>query len=349
MAEFHPNLAPLSIGSLPYTDPDQACRLMLEYCPQTPAWPQLPKRAFEEDVYVQFSGGFPRLVREGQRIYVDTSQGLGPALEQLYIAYLTHELERAAMAPENATGLKALARALQERGQRPQLVKGQVTGPISWGLTIPDQQGRPILHDGMLADAVAKHLHLKAAWQERELRKLAPKTLVLVDEPHWGSLGPDFALLGRERVLTLLEEVLAGIEGFKGMHCCGDTDWSLPLEASIDVLSLDAYDFGDSLLKYAEPVRAFLKRGGWIAWGIVPASTEVRRHSVDTLLPCMTELVQTLAREVEVPFRELLRASFVAPACGLGSLDIASAVRAMYLTAELSVAMRARYDVEASP
>jgi len=343
MSEFCPNLAPLSIGSLPYTDPGQACRLMLEYCPETPAWPQLPKRAFGEDVYVQFSGGFPGLVREEQRIYVDTRQELGPALEQLYVAYLTHDLDWAAVAPQDAAGLKALAQALQGQGHRPQLVKGQVTGPLSWGLMIPDQEGRPILHDEMLADAVAKHLHLKAAWQERELRKLAPRTIILVDVPHLRSFGPDFAPLNRERALALLEEVLAGIEGFKGMHCCGDIDWSLPLEASIDVLSLDAYDFGNSLLKYVEPVRAFLKRGGWIAWGIVPASTEVRRHSVDTLLPRLVELVQALAREVDTPFHELLRASFVAPACGLGGLDIASAVRAMYLTAELSKAMRARY------
>ena len=343
MPEFTPNLAPLSIGSLPYTNPERACRLVLEYCPETPAWPQLPKRAFGEDIYTQFSEGFPGLVREGQRIYVDTSQELGPALDQLYVAYLAHELERAAIAPQDAAGLEALAHALQERGHRPQLVKGQVTGPISWGLKVPDQEGRPILHNETLADAVAKHLHLKAAWQERELRKLAPRTLILVDEPLLSSMDPDFAPLGRERALAMLEEVLAGIEGLKGVHCCGEPDWSLPLEASINLLSLDAYAFGDSLLEYAAPLRAFLERGGWIAWGIVPASTEVRHHSVDTLLPRLVELIQALAREVEISFHELLRASFVTPSCGLGTLDIASAVRAMYLTAELSKAMRAQY------
>lgn len=343
MPEFIPNLAPLSLGSLPYTDPEQACRLVLEYCPETPAWPQLPKRAFGEDVYAQFSGGFPGLVREGQRIYVDTRHELGPALDQLYVAYLAHELERAAIAPQDAAGLRALAHALQERGYRPQLVKGQVTGPISWGLKVHDQEGRSILHNEMLADAVAKHLHLKVAWQERELRKLAPRTLIFVDEPLLGSLGPDFAPLGRERALAMLEEVLAGIEGFKGVHCCGELDWSLPLETSIDVLSFDAYNFGDSLLQYIPPLHAFLERGGWIAWGIVPASMEVRRHSVDTLLPRLVKLIQALAREVEAPFHELLRASFVTPSCGLGKLDIASAVRAMHLTAELSKAVRTQY------
>jgi len=343
MPEFSPRLAPLSIGSLPYTDPEQACRLMLEYCPETPAWPQLPKRAFGEDLYVQFSGGFPGLVREEEHIHVDTNQELGLALEQLYVGYLTHEVTMMAMASEDAVGLRALAHALHDRGVRPQLVKGQITGPLSWGWMVLDQEGRPILHDRILADAVAKHLHLKAVWQERELRKLAPRTLILVDEPHLDSLGPDFAGLSRERARAMLEEVLGGVQGLKGMHCCGNMDWSLPLETSIDVLSVDAYDFGDSLLDHVEPLRGFLERGGWIAWGIVPASTEVRRHSVDTLLPRLEKLVQAVADEVDIPYRELLRSSFVAPACGLGALDIASAVRTMYLTAELSAAMQARY------
>jgi methionine synthase II (cobalamin-independent) len=343
MAEFSPRLSPLSIGSLPYTDPQQACRLMLEYCPETPAWPQLPKRASGEDVYLQFGGGFPGLVREDERICVDTSQELGPAVEQLYVAYLTHELEGIAMSPQDALGLRTLARELRDRSVRPQLVKGQITGPLSWAQMVRDQDGHSILQDPMLADAVAKHLHLKAAWQERELRKLSARTLILVDEPCLGSLGPNFADLGRERVRTMLEEVLAGIEGLRGMHCCGDMDWSLPLETPIDVLSLDAYDFGNSLLNHAEVVGRFLKRGGWIAWGIVPASTEVRRHSVASLQLRLEKLVHALAREVGIPFRELLCASFVAPACGLGGLDIASAVRAMHLTAELSAAMRAQH------
>ena len=343
MAEFSPNLAPLSIGSLPYADPEQACRLILEYCPEVPAWPQLPKRAFGEDIYVQFSDGFPGIVREEQRIYVDASQELGPALDELYVAYLTHDLEEAVISVEDTAGLSTLARMLQIQDRKPQLVKGQITGPISWGLMVSDQRGQPILYDEVLADAVAKHLHLKAAWQERELKKLALETIILVDELHLSSLSPDLEPFGRERVLDLMEEVLVGIKGFKGMHCCGDIDWSLPLGTSIDALSLDAYDFGGSLLEYADLVRAFLKRGGWIIWGIVPASTRVRRQSVDTLLPRLTKLVQTLADEGEIPFEEILRASFVAPACGLGKLDIASAVRAMYLTAELSAAARAQF------
>jgi hypothetical protein len=304
----------------------------------------LPKRGFGEDVYVQFSRGFPGLVRRKQRIYVDTSQDLGFDLEQLYVGYLTHDLTGAAIDPDDATGLHALGHALQEPGRdRPQLVKGQVTGPISWGLTVPDEEGHPILHHDVLADLVPKHLHLKAGWQEQELRKLAPETLILVDEPRLGLLNREFEPLGREGVLEMWEEVLSGINGLKGIHCCGEVDWSMPLAVPIDVLSLDAYDFGATLLQYADSVRAFLERGGWIAWGIVPASTQVRRHSVNTLMPRLVELIRGLAGEVKTSVPELLRVSFLAPTCGLGRLDIATAVRAMYLTSELSAAMRAQY------
>ena len=49
---------------------------------------------------------------------------------------------------------------------QPPVVKGQVTGPVSWGLTVADQNRKPVLYDDVLAEAVAKHLRLKATWSE---------------------------------------------------------------------------------------------------------------------------------------------------------------------------------------
>ena len=67
MRELEPNLLPLHIGSLPHTRPPAACDRVLESFPQIPTWPQLPKRSFLENMYVQFSEGFPGVVLEDQR------------------------------------------------------------------------------------------------------------------------------------------------------------------------------------------------------------------------------------------------------------------------------------------
>ena len=44
-----------------------------------------------------------------------------------------------------------------------------------------------------------------------------------------------------------------------GVHCCGNTDWSLLMATSVDVLNLDAYNFLDSLALYPAALRAFLE------------------------------------------------------------------------------------------
>jgi len=136
---------------------------------------------------------------------------------------------------------------------------------------IVDQNQRPILYDEVLADAVAKHLSIKARWQETELAKLVPRTLMVIDEPYMASFGSAFVALSREQVIGLLNEVMSGLRGLKGVHCCGNTDWSILLETATDILSLDAYEYAETLALYPEEVTRFLARGGIIAWGVVPA------------------------------------------------------------------------------
>ncbi|MDH7486535.1 MAG: methionine synthase, partial [Anaerolineae bacterium] len=207
-----------AVGSMPHREPQVACEVVLEHFPQLPAWPQLPRRSFTENMYVQFSERFPGVVLdvENQRLIVDRRQDLDPALEQLYLAYLENDLDFAAIGPDYAAGLAQLPSSLVAHSPSPVALKGQVTGPVSWGLTVVDQNRRPVLYDEVLADALARHLRLKAAWQERELRRLCPQTIIFVDEPYMSSFGSAYVSLEREQVITLLEEVFAGIEGLKG-------------------------------------------------------------------------------------------------------------------------------------
>ncbi len=346
MGRFEPNLLPLHVGSLPHTNPQAACELILENFAQISTWPQLPKRAFWENMYVQFSEGFPGVVLDGERIYVDRSRDLDPDLERLYLAYLENDLSYGALGVDYASGLKAFPQTLLASENQPVVVKGQVTGPISWGLTVVDQDRRPVLYDDILADALAKHLRLKAAWQEQELRKLAPTTLIFIDEPYMSAFGSAHISLNREQVITLLEEVFAGLTGLKGTHCCGNTDWSLLLSTSAEIISFDTYNYAQAFSLYVAEVRAFLKRGGIIAWGIVPADNEeaLMSETVGSLVERLHEAMNLLVRK-GVSFDDLINSSLITPSCGLRTLSEAAAQRAFELTVEISETMREKYDV----
>jgi len=291
-------------------------------------------------MYAQFSQGFPGLVVEGERIYVDRSQDLNEPLEKLYAAYIDNNVDEYPISAEYAAGLHAF---LALENLSPLVVKGQIAGPISWGLTVTDNNRRSVIYDEVLADAAAKLLRLKAAWQERVLSKLSKNTIIFVDEPYMSSFGSAFVSISREKVIELLEEVFGGIRGLKGVHCCGNTDWSVLLGTSIDILSFDAYNYAESLSLYPDEVKKLLDGGGVIAWGIVPNEAEaLAGEMVASLKDRLEEAMAPFTRK-GVHFKQLIEQGLLTPSCTLTPLSKEAAGQALELLVELSAAMRKRY------
>lgn len=339
MSRFELSCLPTAIGSMPHTDPNEACLLVTRFLPEIPVWPQLPKRSFLESMYVQFSERFPGVVIEGDRIYVDRAADLDQPLEQLYASYLENDLEAYAMGPEYAAGLHTFL----DMKLSPLAVKGQVTGPVSMGLTIADQDRRPILYDETLADALGRHLRLKAAWQETRLKTISPNTIIFVDEPYMSAFGSAYVPITRDQVVALLDEVFSGISGLKGSHCCGNTDWSVMLSTSLDILSFDAYNYGHTVALYPNEVKAFLERGGVLAWGIVTRDeTALSGETAKSLVDRLEEHVGELDRR-GVSFRLQMQRSLITPSCGLEPTNPETAEHVMETLVEVSRELRKRY------
>ena len=89
-------------------------------------------------------------------------------------------------------------------------------------------------------------------------------------------------------------------------------------------------------------MKAFLERGGIIAWGIVPNSSEVRKESVDSLMEYLHDAMKLLVRK-GIEWEQLLGSALITPACGLGTLTVQDAERAVELIVGVSDAMRERY------
>jgi methionine synthase II (cobalamin-independent) len=340
LAKIEFNCLPTAIGSMPQTDPKEACSIVAKYLPDLPAWPQLPKRSQLENMYAQFSQGFPGIVLEGDKVYVERSADFDSQLEQLYNAASEDNPDDYGISAEYAAGLHAFL-SLKER--HPGMVKGQITGPITWGLCVTDREQRGILYDDLLAEALAKFLRLKAIWQERFLSQISPNTVIFVDEPYLTSLGTAFVAIPNEQVTILLEEVLSGITGLKGVHCCGTTDWSLLLKSFTDILSFDAYNYADSLSCYPAEVKAFLERGGSIAWGIVSNSEDaLAGESVASLYDRLGEAMAPFSRE-GIPFKQLVAQGLLTPSCTLASLSPEACISALELLAGLSAKVRSKH------
>ena len=335
------NCMPTIIGSVPYTDAETACRKIKKYLKDFPAWPQLPRKSNLENMYIQYSEGFPGIVIDGQKITLQRNSGFDERLGHLYSDYAENKVDNYYVSKDYAAGLHTFTSTSHLSASA---IKGQVTGPISWGLCITDEAGRGILYDELLADALSKFLHLKAVWQERLLSTVANQTIIFIDEPYLTSLGSAFVSISHEQVTTLLEEVLSGLQGIKGIHCCGSTDWTLLLKLSIDILNFDAYNYFESLACYPLEVKAFLSRGGVIAWGIIPNDEDIlKKETLSSLYDRLCEIVASFSRD-GISFKEIISSSLVTPTCGLASLSIEAAEEVFRLLAELSARIRVKYS-----
>jgi methionine synthase II (cobalamin-independent) len=330
---------PTGIGSMPHMNADEACSVIMKYLPDIPFWPQLPRRSPKENMVVQFSEGFPGVVAEGDKIHIEASANFESEVEQIYIDCEQDNAHAYSVSREYGAGLHAfLSKAANNK-----IAKGQVTGPITWGLTVARQNGLGILYDDTLAETEAKFLRLKASWQESVLREISPTTIIFVDEPYLVSLGSVFTPIPEEKVPVLLEEVFRGIKEIKGLHCCGNTNWSVVLDTSLDVLSFDAYNYASSLSTHSDKVKSFLERGGAIAWGIIPNDEEVlAKESVPSLRDRLEEAMAPFSRN-GVEFKQIVAQGLITPSCGLDILSPEAASQALELTAELSADLRGRY------
>ncbi|MBI3930461.1 MAG: methionine synthase [Chloroflexi bacterium] len=331
---------PTVIGSMPGIDPAKACAQITRYLKDIPAWPQLPNRSFLENMYVQYSQGFPGVAIEGGRIYVDRAQDLSKPLEQFYAAYLENDFSQYPISPDYAAGLYTF---LKLENLSPLAVKGQITGPVTWGLTVTDGDKRAIIYDDVLGDVVAKFLRLKASWQEKVLSQISGNTIIFVDEPYMAAYGSVGVMLSREKIISLLEEVFSGINGLTGVHCCGNTDWSVLLATSADILSFDTYNYAQSLSLYPKEVKRFLDGGGAIAWGIVPNEAETLAGETAASLKDRLEEAMSPFTRKGIRFKQLIEQGLLTPSCTLIPLGEEGAGRALELLAELSINIRKRY------
>lgn len=368
MTNFKPNCLPLLVGSLPMNNHLEATRLMLQYTPDIPLWVQLPIYR-EEGMLYQFLPGMPGLViKEGESsrekiFYIDTSsQSFEDEVLAFYEAYMAivenhstngkvdhiEETEsRFALTDLTARGFSIFMESVKELPNVPFAVKGQVTGPITMGIGVKDQDGRLLFYDERMRDIVTKHVAMSARWQTIQLLKLNTpnKPIIFFDEPGVVGFGSSaYISITREQITESLKEGIDAVHqagGVAGIHICANGDWTLALESGTDIINFDAYSYFNRLILYREHLNQFLERGGILAWGIVPTGSPeyVENASLNSLWQMWNSQVKQL--ELLGMSRErILSQSLITPSCGTGSLTLDHACKVLSLTKSLSEYIR---------
>jgi hypothetical protein len=355
---FAPDGMATGIGSLPFADPQAALDLIFTELPDMPHWPQLPQRGEPEHFVYQFLQPLLDcgMLAAGQGRWILDASGENSAacLTEFYTGCLSAEAGDGACrraylpSPEAAAGLHAFLARARTRGLKPAgYVKGQIAGPLSVALELKDRQGRPAYYHGDLRDTIVRTLALNASCQASALSGFGAVPIVFVDDPAVGAYGSRLHLaLSREMIIEDLNFIFEAIESenaLAGIHSCEAVDWSLLLETRVQILSLDAYRFGASLIPYAAHIRRFVERGGVMAWGIVPTLDDPFGESAESLMQRLDALQKELFPKREIR-EKMRRQSMLTPACGTGLLTEDRARRIYRLTADISRKLREASD-----
>ncbi len=352
-SKFQPRGLAMLIGSQPLTDYQEATRLVLEQTPQIPNWVQLPVYP-REGMVNQFVDGLPGLAGSAAHKYVDTQDpGFDDQMLAFFEAYLQATEQgaglsgdsRFALTHEAAPGFFSLLRALETPPHDLAAVKGQITGPVTFCTGLHDHEKRAIFYHDALRDAAVKLLALKAAWQARMLARADKPVIVFIDEPALAGYGSsEFISISREDIMACLQEVIAAIQGqgaMAGIHVCANTDWSLLLESTVDIINFDAHGYFDKFVLYGDQIRSFMASGRFLAWGLVPTliAEQIEAATVDSLWRDWSAKSRQLA-DLGISCDAVLAQSFITPACGTGALTPALSQKVIELTSALSRRIR---------
>ncbi len=347
--DFDAQALPTLIGSLPHKDHTEATKMVLKYTPEIPLWVQLPCYP-QERLLSQFAENLPGIKGWPDSPYFDVSQpDFDGQLHSFFEEYLEcteggKPLGQSVFAFSDLTGkgLKVLIEMVKESEKRPYALKGQITGPFTMLTGLKDEQDKMAFFNPLLREAVVKGLSLKARYQIEQMQSVHPRTLLFLDEPALAGFGSSqMVSIQKKEVVQDITEVIDAIHeagGLAGIHVCANTDWSLVLEAPVDVLSFDAYGYFDRILLFREALIHFIKNGGIMAWGLVPTlnDADLGKEDVASLLSRWQECKKSMQLDDDF----LLNHSLITPSCGTGLLSMELAEKALRLTRELSDAIR---------
>ena len=251
-----------------------------------------------------------------------------------------------AISPEYSAGLHTFAEHLQASGAKLPFVKVQTTGPCSFALTICDENKRAIYYNDEFREVIIKAMAMKCRWQIQKFKPFADQVICFIDEPILSAFGSStYVTVQRDDVVAHLSEVIEAVHkdnALAGIHCCGNTEWSILMDAGVDIISFDAFEYGDTLGIYQDALEAFINKGGMIAWGIIPTSGKIQEQTAESIVERLEDLMDALAAK-GIDKQALVDQAFITPSCGTGTMSPEDAEMVFEITKAVSQLMREKY------
>jgi hypothetical protein len=297
------------MGIMPHKDVDKALDLTLGL--DIPFWPQLPNVSLYEDMYVQTSEHFPGIAIDFERgrLVFNTAR-FQEELED-YFTKMEHP-ETYALTQEYSRVFKRfLSRDLQSY----KAIRGQITGPVSFGFKVLDENLKPIIYNEEVKTILFDFIQKKVNVQYQELKVKNQNAFVWVDEPGLGYVFSGLSGYNDQHAKEDYLNFIQGLEGPKGLHLCADVNLPYLLELGIEILSFDAFQIGFMPKEYAWSAAEFIKQGGVVSWGIVPTESSVLSiQTPEKLASILSDYWKVISDNTGLALGQIAEQALIAPA-----------------------------------
>lgn len=330
-----------AMAILPHDEVEAALNLALSL--DIPFWPQLPHVSYYEDMYVQAAEHFPGIILlpEQNSIRFDT----GRFYEELP-EMLAH-WDDLSYFDISETYSVVYHRFLSLDLSSYPAIRGQLEGPISFGLKILDENDRPLIFNDEVRQVLMDFMARRAQSQLVHLKSRHPGAFMFIDEPGLQFVFSSMSGYTDTKAKEDLDRFFSQIDRPRGIHLCGNPDWQFLLQRDLDILSMDIYTNAEVFRCYGKDIKRFLDRGGVLSWGLVPTGFEAfNRESRDHLISLLEEVWQTLG-DAGIPLEQILNQSLLGPAtCCLINPDREKTVAQAYAwVKDLSRHLREKYHL----
>ena len=303
------NCQTTAMGIMPHTDVERAMQLALSL--DIPFFPQLPNTGFYEDMYVQMSQHFPGIVidPEGGKIIFNNTrfdEELGE------YSRIMSQAETFALDPSYSV---TYHRFLLEDLQEYPAIRGQVTGPVSFGFRVTDENAKPIIYNEGVRSLLFDFIQRKVNLQYQQLTEKNPRAFVWLDEPGLGWVFSGLSGYSDVQARQEYHGFLANLDGPRALHLCASVNLPYLLQLGTDILSFDAYQMELMPKGYTQSVADFLNNAGIISWGIIPTdSTSLNNETPETLAGQLEGYWEAVSFHTGLPKQQIAEQALIAPA-----------------------------------
>ena len=334
---FQARCGTTAMGIMPHKDVDKALDLALGL--DIPFWPQLPHVSLYEDMYVQTSQNFPgiEINFDKGRLTFRTAK-FQESLEDYFTKM--EQTETYALTPEYSV---VFQKFLSKNLERYKAIRGQITGPVSFGFKVLDENLKPIIYNDEVKSMLFDFIRKKVNLQYQELKAKNQNAFVWVDEPGLGYVFSGLSGYNDQQAKEDYYQFVQGIEGPKGMHLCAEVNLPYLLELGVEILSFDAFQIGFMPKEYTLSVADFIKKGGVISWGIVPTEFKtLEAQTPEKLASLLSGYWEVVSENTDLSLDQIAEQALIAPArCCLVELTIEAGERSKTVNIEEKIVEKA--------